>query len=115
MPELPVQRRKEQEDKITNSVSNDGPMRSVPKIVCLIVTSPKYHATRAAHVLATWARHCSRAVFLTSENDPMFPEAVVVSEASGYNDLWEKVTRGMITFINHVNTSASQHLIFKKK
>lgn len=92
-----MQHRKEKLDFVIGDTSG-------PKILCLITTSPKYHQTRAVHVAATWARHCSRAVFLTSEADPNLADSYVNSGAGGYYDLWEKISKGLIAsqvyFIN---------------
>ena len=68
-----------------------------PIILCLIVTSPHYHASRAQHVLGTWAKHCSNTFFLTSEDDSIFPETIVNPKAASYDDLWEKVSYGKVT------------------
>ncbi|CAL4108132.1 unnamed protein product, partial [Meganyctiphanes norvegica] len=63
------------------------------RILCLIVTSPQHHGNRAVHVAATWARHCDRAVFLTTELDPRLPNVLLTPGAADYNSLWDKVTK----------------------
>ncbi|KAK7068777.1 Transferase activity protein [Halocaridina rubra] len=65
-----------------------------PRILCLIVTSPKYHDLRASHVDATWSRHCTKAIFLTTERDVRLSNVLLTPGASSYYQLWDKVTQG---------------------
>ncbi|XP_047490544.1 glycoprotein-N-acetylgalactosamine 3-beta-galactosyltransferase 1-like isoform X2 [Penaeus chinensis] len=88
-PPLPVQRR---EAHVTNS--HRQPSDRQPRILCLIVTSPKYHDTRSSHVAATWARHCTRAVFLSTAGDSRLPDVFITPGAASYQELWGKVTQG---------------------
>ncbi|RXG69618.1 Glycoprotein-N-acetylgalactosamine 3-beta-galactosyltransferase 1 [Armadillidium vulgare] len=88
-PNLPVQHRRENLEFAIGGEKDS-------KILCLISTSPKYHQTRAVHVAATWARHCSRAVFLTSEADASLADSYVNSEARGYYNLWEKISKAFL-------------------
>lgn len=88
-PPLPVQRR---EAHVTNS--HRHPSDRPTRILCLIVTSPKYHATRSSHVAATWARHCTRAVFLSTAGDSRLPDVFITPGAASYQELWGKVTQG---------------------
>ncbi|KAK3892009.1 hypothetical protein Pcinc_004134 [Petrolisthes cinctipes] len=71
------------------------------RILCLISTSPKYHETRAQHVAATWAPHCKRAVFLTTQKDPLLPDILITPGANTYNQLWNKVTQGFEWAYDH--------------
>lgn len=92
-PPLPVQRR----EAATNShrqPSDRQPSDRQPRILCLIVTSPKYHDTRSSHVAATWARHCTRAVFLSTAGDSRLPDVFITPGAASYQELWGKVTQG---------------------
>lgn len=86
---LPVQTRV---SRAPNRESGSGGASA--RILCLISTSPKYHKTRAQHVVATWAPHCSRAVFLTTRQDPLLPDTLLTPGAAAYDHLWNKVTQG---------------------
>lgn len=76
--------------------AGDEGRNGVPRILCLIITSPPYHVTRARHVAATWSPHCTRAVFLTTLEDPTLPEVLLTPGAATYDQLWEKVTKGFL-------------------
>ena len=41
------------------------------RILCWVMTSPKTLYTRAIEVNATWAGHCNKVVFMSSESDPV--------------------------------------------
>ena len=64
------------------------------RVLCLIVTAPQHHQDRARHVKLTWAKHCDRAVFVSSEADPTLGQVIAVPQAVSYNQLWDKVTAG---------------------
>ncbi|ROT75636.1 Glycoprotein-N-acetylgalactosamine 3-beta-galactosyltransferase 1 [Penaeus vannamei] len=53
-----------------------------------------YHDTRSSHVAATWARHCTRAVFLSTAGDSRLPDVFITPGAASYQELWGKVTQG---------------------
>lgn len=87
---LPVQLRKD-----VAYVKEDIQILSTDiRILCLVITSPKYHLVRAVHVAATWGRHCSKTVFVSSEPDDNLPEIFVADVGDSYYDLWGKVSKG---------------------
>ncbi|XP_018016622.1 glycoprotein-N-acetylgalactosamine 3-beta-galactosyltransferase 1 [Hyalella azteca] len=81
--------------------SNTDASRS--RILCMVVTSPQHHQSRAVHVKETWARRCDRVVFLSSEPESCLGEVVVVPQAAEYDKLWEKVVAGIEWSAEHVN------------
>ncbi|XP_053655510.2 glycoprotein-N-acetylgalactosamine 3-beta-galactosyltransferase 1 [Cherax quadricarinatus] len=98
---LPAQHRQENRSNSSSVRSQDGRKSGnqygkagFPRILCLITTSPGHHQERAIHVAATWATHCTRAIFLTSSPDPVLPHTLVTSGAASYDQLWDKVTQG---------------------
>lgn len=96
-PHLPQQIRLDREherDKTKVDGTKEG--ERAPRILCLIITSPPYHVTRARHVAATWSPHCDKAVFLTTAEDPTLPEVLLTPGAATYDQLWEKVTKGFL-------------------
>ncbi|XP_071552788.1 glycoprotein-N-acetylgalactosamine 3-beta-galactosyltransferase 1-like isoform X3 [Panulirus ornatus] len=86
-PPLPVQRRPTETDLRVDSQDH-------PRVLCLIVTSPKYHEGRAKHVAVTWATHCTQAIFLTTSPDHRLPHVLLTPGAVTYDQLWSKVVQG---------------------
>ncbi|XP_045108947.1 glycoprotein-N-acetylgalactosamine 3-beta-galactosyltransferase 1-like [Portunus trituberculatus] len=98
-PHLPQQirpSRGHERGRTTVGGERDEGNERAPRILCLIITSPAYHVTRARHVAATWSPHCTRAVFLTTAEDPTLPEVLLTPGAATYDQLWEKVTKGFL-------------------
>lgn len=93
-PQLPQQTRHVKAYDRSGTALDGKGGKGGPRILCLISTSPDYHETRARHVAATWSPHCTRAVFLTTLQDPTLPEVVLTPGAATYDKLWEKVTQG---------------------
>ena len=60
------------------------------RVLCLVLTTAKYHQERAIHVKHTWGRRCNKLVFISDEDDPELG-AISMSEASGYDQVWGKV------------------------
>lgn len=40
------------------------------KILCMIMTNPANHKTKAIHIKSTWGRRCNKLLFITSQADP---------------------------------------------
>ncbi|KAH8237750.1 hypothetical protein KR038_011135 [Drosophila bunnanda] len=59
------------------------------RILCWVLTTPKYHKTRAAHVLRTWGRRCNKILFMTSQADDELP-TMVLTKPDRYEVLWGK-------------------------
>lgn len=73
----------------------DGP----PRVTCLVVTSPGHHEDRARHQGAAWKdprppTPCPNTFFLSSATHPDLPN-VILSNYTGYEDLWGKVLHGL--------------------
>lgn len=65
------------------------------RVLCMVLTTPTQHETRAAHVKATWGKRCTRLVFLSSATDVELGAVPVVDSASDtYDLLWNKVRKG---------------------
>ncbi|XP_042872866.1 glycoprotein-N-acetylgalactosamine 3-beta-galactosyltransferase 1-like [Penaeus japonicus] len=72
-----------------------------PQVTCLVVTSPGHHEDRARHLGAAWKHPrpptpCPQTFFLSSAAHPDLPN-VILSNYSGYEDLWGKVLHGLRT------------------
>jgi len=68
------------------------------RILCWVLTTPKYHKTRAVHVLRTWGKRCNKIYFMTSEPDDELP-TVVLTKPDKYEVLWGK-TKEAFTHIH---------------
>lgn len=61
------------------------------KILCLVMTFPKMHKVRAIHVQRTWGKRCNRLVFVTSKEDPILSDVLVLPAFEESRDsLWNK-------------------------
>ncbi|XP_017064594.1 glycoprotein-N-acetylgalactosamine 3-beta-galactosyltransferase 1 [Drosophila eugracilis] len=68
------------------------------RILCWVLTTPKYHKTRAVHVMRTWGKRCNKIYFMTSERDDELP-TVVLTKPDTYEFLWGK-TKEAFTYIH---------------
>ncbi len=65
------------------------------KIVCLVLTQPKYHEIRAEEVKRTWGKKCNKLIFLSSKADNKLG-SIGVSYEENRQILWEKVRNGFL-------------------
>jgi hypothetical protein len=65
------------------------------KILCLILTQPKFHKTKAYHVNNTWGHKCNKLIFLSTENVPNF-ETFTIPRNESRSILWGKVRNGFL-------------------
>lgn len=63
------------------------------KILCLVITQPAFHRSKAAHVRNTWGRKCNKLIFLSTENDTV-TETFVLEANESRSILWAKVRNG---------------------
>lgn len=47
------------------------------KVLCMIMTNPNNHKTRAIHVRDTWGKRCNKLLFITTQDDPEFETIIV--------------------------------------
>jgi hypothetical protein len=47
------------------------------KVLCMVMTNPKNHGTKAIHVKNTWGRRCNKLLFITSQEDPRLDTIVL--------------------------------------
>ncbi|KAL3077864.1 hypothetical protein niasHT_039714 [Heterodera trifolii] len=67
------------------------------RVFCWIFTYEKFHESRARHVRATWAQHCTRYLFFSSKDDPTLP-AIDVGMPLGRKYIWRR-TRWILKYI----------------
>jgi len=66
------------------------------RILCLVMTQPKNHKTKAYRVFKTWGKRCTYVEFITSEADPDLPTIVSPSKEE-YGQIWGKTKFGFKT------------------
>ena len=73
------------------------------KILCLVITFPKTHKTRAIHVKNTWGKQCNKLLFVSSETDPNLDTITLHLNES--RKALRKKTKGafLYAFENHLN------------
>ena len=63
------------------------------KILCIVLTFPENHKTKAIHVKNTWGNKCNKLIFLSTEDDAEL-EAIALPIEDYYANLWGKVKLG---------------------
>lgn len=59
------------------------------KVLCMIMTHPENHRTKAFHIKNTWGRRCNKLVFISSKRDLILDTVVLPIEESR-DALWNK-------------------------
>ena len=85
-----------------------APDPAQPRILCWIMTGPKYLEGRTRHVRDTWARHCDTALFMSSEETDFPTVGLNVSE--GRDQLYWKTIRAFQYVHRHHLDSADWFL-----
>ena len=66
------------------------------RILCLVMTHPNNHKTKAHQVYRTWGKRCTYVEFLTTESDPEIP-TIVSPTKEQYGQIWGKTKFGFNT------------------
>lgn len=77
-----------------NSVQVASTSSKYPRILCMVITSPKDHMSKAFIVKATWGKRCDVLVFISSEMDPRLPAMDLKLGNDTYNTIWGKTREG---------------------
>lgn len=89
-------------DKVTESVdANESEntenlvdfLYNKVRIVCLVLTYPANHESKAQHVKTTWGSKCNKLIFLSSEQDDELG-AIAIHFNESRDVLWGKVKYG---------------------
>ncbi|XP_041356277.1 glycoprotein-N-acetylgalactosamine 3-beta-galactosyltransferase 1-like isoform X2 [Gigantopelta aegis] len=64
-------------------------LKRTPRILCFVMTTQQFEATKARAVNATWGRRCAKLLFITSYTSTLFPSHVVTGP-EGRNHLTAK-------------------------
>ncbi|XP_068159287.1 glycoprotein-N-acetylgalactosamine 3-beta-galactosyltransferase 1 [Drosophila tropicalis] len=67
------------------------------RVLCWVLTTPKYHKSRAVHIQRTWGKRCNKIYFMTSAPDDEL-ETVILSKPDKYEVLWGK-TKEAFTYL----------------
>lgn len=70
--------------------------RKVPRLLCLVTTSPKNHKTKAMAVSETWGKKCDRLLFVSSRYESGLPIILAACEKEDHDHLWCKNRKGII-------------------
>ncbi|KAH8362200.1 hypothetical protein KR084_009371 [Drosophila pseudotakahashii] len=90
--------------ELTNETLAEKLHREV-RILCWVLTTPKYHKSRAVHVLRTWGKRCNKIYFMTSEPDDELP-TVVLTKPDRYEVLWGKTKEAFTHIHEHMRDEA---------
>ncbi|XP_043661952.1 glycoprotein-N-acetylgalactosamine 3-beta-galactosyltransferase 1-like isoform X2 [Drosophila teissieri] len=67
------------------------------RVLCMVLTSPKTHHSRAIHIKRTWGGRCNKLIFMSSKADRELG-AVALNVREGYSNLWPK-TRAALQYV----------------
>lgn len=70
------------------------------KILCLVLTWPRNHQTKAKAVKETWGKRCNKVVFISSTRDTTLP-TVRVHVKEGKKYLWPKIKKAFTYAYKH--------------
>ena len=65
-------------------------LRYSVKVLCVVLTTKKYHRTRAVHLKKTWGKRCTKLIFVSDYDDDEIG-AVAVSNHTSYETVWGKI------------------------
>ncbi|CAH1996360.1 unnamed protein product [Acanthoscelides obtectus] len=60
------------------------------RVLCWVMTQPKYHEKRAKHVKATWGKRCNELLFMSSVEDSSLPSIALHGVKEDQEYLWGK-------------------------
>ncbi|KAH8421216.1 hypothetical protein KR009_001043 [Drosophila setifemur] len=75
------------------------------RVLCWVLTTPKYHKSRAVHILRTWGKRCNKIYFMTSEPDDELP-TVLLQKPDRYEVLWGKTKEAFTYIYEHLRHEA---------
>nr|XP_044251053.1 glycoprotein-N-acetylgalactosamine 3-beta-galactosyltransferase 1 [Drosophila takahashii] len=67
------------------------------RVLCMVITSPKNHQSRAIHIQRTWGKRCNKVIFMSSKADKELG-SVVLNVREGYSNSWPK-TRASLEYV----------------
>lgn len=82
------------DDTLSNLLQNEV------KILCMVMTHPDNHASKAIHVKNTWGQKCNKLLFMSSETDDQL-DIVVIPIENSRASLWNKTRAGFVHVHEH--------------
>lgn len=70
------------------------------KIMCMVMTVPENHETRAIHIKNTWGKKCNKLIFMTSAGDSKLNTVILPIENSR-KALWNKTKEAFLHLHEH--------------
>ncbi|EDV46663.1 glycoprotein-N-acetylgalactosamine 3-beta-galactosyltransferase 1 [Drosophila erecta] len=95
---LPLARGTSSVDSMESGLGNESLAEKLyreVRVLCWVLTTPKYHKTRAIHIMRTWGKRCNKIYFMTSEPDDELP-TVVLTKPDRYEVLWGKTKEAFV-------------------
>jgi len=82
---------------LTNTTASKRP----PRVLCWVGTYPANHASKAAHVKATWGKRCDKLVIFSTESDEELGAVALPNITSSRKDLWNKTRKAFAHVWKH--------------
>lgn len=82
------------DDTLSNRLYNEV------KILCMVMTYPANHKSKAIHIKNTWGRRCNKLLFMSSEIDDQL-DVVVLPIEDTREALWNKTRAGFKHLYEH--------------
>ncbi|KAG7308898.1 hypothetical protein JYU34_006168 [Plutella xylostella] len=79
------------------------------RVLCWVMTHPKNHQAKAAHVKATWGKRCNILLFMSTEEDPSLP-SIKLPVQEDRNHLWAKTKEAFRYVYEHHRRDADWFL-----
>ncbi|BFF94229.1 glycoprotein-N-acetylgalactosamine 3-beta-galactosyltransferase 1 [Drosophila madeirensis] len=70
------------------------------RVLCMVLTSPKTHRSRAIHIKRTWGSRCNELIFMSTKSDKELG-TVALKVKEGYSNLWAKTRAGLQYVYKH--------------
>lgn len=71
------------------------------KVLCMIMTNPSTHRTKAVHIKSTWGRRCNKLLFITSQATDELDTIVLPIKHESRNALRNKTKGGFLYAHKH--------------
>lgn len=84
-------------------------MFSKVKVLCLVMTHPENHQSKALYVKKTWSKRCNKLLFMSSSYDPIL-ETIVLPINDTRDLLWGKTKKSFQYAYDHHLTDADWFL-----
>lgn len=70
------------------------------RVLCLVLTMPAHHKTKAAKVMSTWGARCNKLIFMSSQDDDVLG-AVNLNVSESRDNLYAKMRAGFAYAYEH--------------